>query len=507
MTHPTPISRRGLLAAGSLILPASAHAQPATPPRKGGILRFCRPDGPDTLDPQQTNSFSGADYGRMVYDNLVTLDADNQPLPELATAWEAEKAGLEWVLTLREGVRFHNGDAFTSADVVATIERSMDRGRAGFSFGAFGPVKEARAEGPLKLRVVLANPFGEFAVNLAYRGCCILPAKNIDGLRESPNGTGPFVFKDVQPGSSLTVERNPNYGNAGAVHLDGVRMVFIREAVAMQAALRGGQVDLITSLGVETFLAMRSARGFRAYSSVTGDHQAVQMMATMAPFDNPKVREAFRYIPDRKAILASALFGQGNIGNDVTVPPGNPYLAEMPQYEQDLPRAKRLLEESGVGPISLDFWTTSDRPPAPKMVLAFAEAAARIGVTLRIRDIPYTEYAANVARKMPLYTTNWGGSATLFDGVHKYYHSKAVYNYSGHEAAPGLDAKLDAMIAEVDLAKRKALAAECLRVIHDSSDRIVPYFRNYVGVTSEKVQGFTPPRFGVIETRGLWLSA
>jgi peptide/nickel transport system substrate-binding protein len=513
LTHPTPISRRGLLAAGSLILPAtalaqSAFAQGASPPRKGGILRVCRPDGPDTLDPQQTNSFSGADFSQMVYDNLFGLDAENQPVPALATACTAEQAGTEWVITLREGVKFHSGDAFTATDVVATIERSLDRARAGFAFGCFGPVKEARAEGPLKVRVVLNAPFGEFAVNLAYRGCVMLPAKNIDGLRESPNGTGPFVFKDFQPGSSLTVERNPNYWNAGAVHLDGVRMVFIREAVAMQAALRGGQVDLITAIPAETFLAMRSARGFRAYSSVTGDHQAVQMMGKMAPFDNPKVREAFKYMLDRKTVLASALFGQGAIGNDMPLPPGNPYLPPLPQYEQDLPRAKRLLEEAGLGgPISLDFWTTSDRPPAPKMVLAFSEAAARIGVTLRVRDIPYTEYAANVARKMPLYTSNWGGSPTLFDGVYKYYHSKAVYNYSGIEAAPGLDARLEAMIAEVDLAKRKVIAAEVLTAIHAGSDRIIPYFRNYVGVTSEKLQGFAPPRFGVIETRGLWLSA
>ena len=128
-------------------------------------------------------------------------------------------------------------------------------------------------------------------------------------------------------------------------------------------------------------------------------------------------------------------------------------------------------------------------------------------VTLHVRDIPYTEYAANVSRKKPLYTSYWSGSATLFDAIHRIYHSKSQYNYSKIESAPGLDAKLDAMIAEVDLDRRKAITADVLRTLHASADRLIPYFRNYLGISTEKVQGFVPPRFGTVEMRGIWLSA
>jgi peptide/nickel transport system substrate-binding protein len=487
--------------------PAFAQTPAALQPRRGGILRFCRPDPPDMLDPQMTNSFSGMEYGQMVYDNLVILDDKAQPQPQLATGWTAENHGQEWVVTLREGVTFHDGAPFTAADVVTTVERSLDRARAGAGFGGFGPVREVRAEGPYKVRVIMTMPFGEFPVVLAYRACRMLPRKGIDNLIETPNGTGPFIFKDFQPGSSISVERNPKYWDADNIYLDGVRMVFIREAVAMQAALRAGQVDLITQIPLETYLIMRNMKGFRAYSAVTGDYHAVQTMSNMAPFNNPKVREAFRYIPDRKAIVQSVLFGQGAIGNDVVLPPGDFYLPNLPQFEQDLPRAKKLLDESGAGPIAIDFYTTSDRPPAPKMVLAFSEAAAKVGVTLRVRDIPYTESAANVTRKMPMYTSYFSGSATLYDAIYKIHHSNGIYNYSGVEVAPGLDSKLDSMIAEVDTTKRQAIAADVLRELHECNDRMVPYFRNYVGVTSDKVQGFVPPRYGTIETRSIWLSA
>ena len=504
-----PTRRRllGVAAAGAGLAAAPWARAQGVAPRKGGILRFCRPDGPEMLDPMATNSFSGMEFAQMVYDNLVILDANAQPQPQLALSWTAEKGGLEWVLTLREGVKFHDGAPFSSADVVATIERSLDKGRAGAGLGGFGPVKAAQAEGPYKVRVVMSIPFGEFPAVLAFRACRMLPSKGIDQLRETPNGTGPFVFKDFQPGASITLAANPNYWDPGNLHLDGIRMVFIHEAVAMQAALRGGQVDLITQIPVETYLVMSRVPGFNAYSAGTGDYQAVQIMGNLAPFNNPKVRQAFAYIPDRKAIVASALFGQGQIGNDVTLPSGDPNLPVLPQFEQDLPRAKKLLDESGVGPITLDYYCSSDRQPSPKLALAMADAAAKVGVTLRVRDVPYTEYLNNVARKMPLYISNFSGSATLYDSVYKIHHSKGIYNYSGFEIAPGLDAKLDSMISEVDPAKRKAIAADVLTVIHENNDRMVPYFKNYLGVTTNKLQGFVPPKYGTIETRGLWLSA
>lgn len=499
----------GLVGGGALVSGVRPWhgAAAATKPREGGVLRYCRPDSPDTLDPQVSNSFSGYEYSRLVYDNLAWLDADVQPQPQLATAWKAEKSGQEWVVTLRQGVHFHDGTPFTSADVVATVERSLDKSRAGAGYMTFGPVSEVHPEGDHQVRFILKQPFGEFAVNLAGHQCRILPAKGINDLRTKPNGTGPFVFKDFQPDSSLTVVRNPHYWDPDAVHLDGVRMVFIREAVSMQAALRAGQVDLITQIPIETYLAMHGTRGFHAYSATTGNYQTCQMMGNMAPFDNMKVRQAFRYLVDRKALVEAALLGQGAVGNDVPLPPGNFYLPKLPQYEQNLPLAKKLIEESGVGPIVLNIYGSSDRQPQPKMCLAFAEAAAKIGVTLHVRDIPYTEYAANVARKKPLYTSNWGGSPTLFDGVYKAYYSKGFYNYSNIEAAPGLDTKLEEMIAEVDTAKRKAIVADVLTLVHKYSDRLVPYFMNYVGVTSDKVKGFKPPRYGVVNLRPIWLSA
>ena len=503
------ISRRdALVGLGGVALLGAvpAAAQPATP-RAGGTFRMAYSAAPDTLDPQATLNISTQQYSTMVFDNLTSLDQNSQAVPSLAVSWMPDKHGQEWVLNLREGVHFHHGTEFTADDVVATIDRAYDKVLGLNAYGAFGPLQGARAESRYRVRLVLTQPFGELPVTLANRWARIVAKDRIDRLKTTPSGTGPFRLTDFQPGASLTMARNKDYWMKDRPYLDGAKLVVIHEAMAQQAALRSGDVDFISSISAETFLALRGAHGIHAWSAVTGVYQPVMLQANLAPFDNPKLREAFRYIIDRKALLESALFGQGKLGNDVPLPPGNPYLTDLPQHEQDLGRARKLLAEAGTGPLTLDFWCSSERPPTPKVALAMKDAAAKLGISINVRDIPYTEYVADVARKKQLYTANWSGSPTLYESLYLVFHSDARLNYSTVETSPGLDHALEEIVAETDTVRRKQLVAQVLPKIHDTSDRVIPYFLNYLGATSDKVQGFVPPQYDMIDVRPIWLSA
>lgn len=474
-------------------------------PTPGGILRIAFSDPPRTLDPQAGTSFVEYQYMTMVFDSLTMLDENVQAIPGLAIRWQSENQAKEWVFDLRQGVRFHHGREFTSADVVASVERAQDASKSLIARGYYGPVESVKAEGPHRVRFILTRPFAELPVQLAVHLARILPADRLETQKTEPVGTGPFRFKEMQQGSSLTLEKNSSYWMPDRPYLDGIRMVAIREPVAQQAALRGGAVDLITRIPVEAALILRNVPNLKVYSITTGDHHALITQANLAPFDNPKVRLAFKYIFDRKSLVASILFGQGAPGNDTPIPAGNIYLSDFAQRGQDLEKARALIAESGVGPLELDLYTSSERPPAPKMAIAFAEAAGRIGVKINVRDVPYTEYTANVARKKPMYTSQWTGNATLYEMLYLKYHSTGSYNYSKLEQAPGLDALLDSMLAETDFEKRKAIVAVANEKIRESSERIIPYFLNYVGATSDKVMGFVPPQFNTFEIRSVWM--
>ena len=496
----------GLAGTGlATLLPGGAFAQNATPQR-GGTIVVAFAGGVDTLDPHSTLSAQGQQISLAIYEGLTELDADRLPKPRLATSWTAEKGGEEWVFQLREGVKFHDGSDFTAEDVVATIDRSFDDSKGLRSKGAFGPVKEVRAEGPHTVRLVMSQPCAETPALVANRWAMITPKAGLDKIDTVPNGTGAFIFESFEPGASVTLKRNDNYWIPELPYADGIRVVAISQSVAQQAALRSGDVHIVEFLASDSYLTLQNASGITAYSIPLAQYHTLMTNASVAPFDNPKVREAFRYLIDRKTLLGSALLGQGTLGNDIPLLASNIYVPELAQNDQNLELARKLLDEAGVKDLSVEVYTSSDRQPSPKIAVALQQGAAQIGVNIQIRDVPYTEYVANVARKKTLYTSQWNDRLTLYEALYQLYHSKQPFNYSGVELAPGLDALLEKVIAELDLEKRKALAHEALEIIHLHGDRIIPYFMNYMCATLSKLQGYVPPSNGTTDLRRVWFA-
>lgn len=503
------ISRRTAMVGAAALastLAATRFAAATTPPKAGGVLRIAFPSTPDSLDPQKTVAAAGNQISYLIFDNLTQLDENNIAHPMLATRWTPEKGGLEWVFELRQDVMFHHGTPFTSADVVATIKRAYAPDSLFRAKGAFGPIRDVVPEGPNKVRLVLTQPFAELPVVVAGRWARIIAADAIDKLETAPSGTGPFKLKEFRAGSSVTVVKNDKYWMPGQPYLDGVELVGIKESIAQQAAIRGGNVDILTQIPIDTFLSLRNAGGIKVFSKVTGQYQVMMTQSNMKPFDNPLVRQAFRYIVDRNLLVASALLGQGTVGNDVPLPPGSPFLPQLPQYKQDLPKARELLTKAGIDKLDIELWTSSERQPTPKMALAFKEAAAKVGVNVTIIDTPYTEYVSSVSRKKPFYTTQWSAYPTFYERLYLMYRSGQSWKYGVVEDAEGLDALLDQMLSELDEEKRKALIQQALVKIHAQGERIIPYMMNYVGAARERVQAYTPPNYDVIDFRGVWLS-
>ena len=285
---------------------------------------------------------SGQVMSGAIFENLTELDPNDQPAPRLATRWTSEKGASEWIFDLRTGVKFHHGREMTSEDVVATINRSEDRSLGLRSAGAFGPIKEAKAEGSSRVRLVLTQPCAELPALVANRYAKTIPADKLATIASDPMGTGPFKFKSFQPGTGAEVERNAGYWMPDRPYLDGIRFVTIAQSIAQQAALRGNTVDMLEFLSADGLLPLKGAPGVRAHSVIVAQYYTLMTQANLAPFDNPKVRQAFKHILDRESLVASALLGEGSIANDTTLAPGNPYLSALPQYGQDLPKAQSL---------------------------------------------------------------------------------------------------------------------------------------------------------------------
>lgn len=484
--------------------PRPARAQT---PVRGGKLTIAYTAPVDTIDPRisyvvAAQQVTGAVFENLVFDNNGVLE------PRLATSWRSENNLQEWVFELREGVRFHDGAEFTSKDVVETLNLAFDKERGRLYYNVLGPLKSVAAEGPHRVRLTFSQPFADAPYAVALRFARILPAHRIATIVEHPVGTGPFRLKTFEPGNSATIIRNPDYWNEGKPYLDEITIVGIADSITQQAAIRSGAVDVLNTVQTETFLSLRNAPGLVGVSEAGAKYHVLITQINQPPFDNPKVREAFRYIINRKALIGSALLGQGAVAGDFPFPYDHPNTpADLPRHEQDLPKARRLLDEAGVGRLDLDMWTMSERPPSPKIALALKEAAARINVNVNVSDVPYTEYAANVVRKKPLYTTGtWTVNQNLFESLYKSFHSKGTTNYSATEISPGADAAIEEILATPAGPKRLELIHGLAHKIAIYSERTIPYYMNTSVVLSERVRDFPFPRYDLIDLAGIWVA-
>src|SRR2546429_1404782 len=172
----TPVSRRALLRPGGAALPAPSVGAPAhaQTPKLGGTFVSAQTTEATGLDPQLVPAFSRSRRSPMLYNQLVRFDADMNPVPELAESWRVSPDGLTWAFKLREGVRFHDGQELTSADVKFTFDRLFEKSPGKSDFIAVDRVEPA---GRYAVRFVTKEPFagllaalGGVSGFLLYRG-------------------------------------------------------------------------------------------------------------------------------------------------------------------------------------------------------------------------------------------------------------------------------------------------------------------------------------------------
>ena len=318
-----------LLAAAALVAVTAGGCSPARDdaagPATGG--RGGRFVFPLAIEPATLNFVSGTDQAsvmvlRLVADSLVDHDADLRVVPRLAAAWEISADGRVLTFHLRDGVRFHDGAACTSADVVYTWERVMDpASRAVGRVDAFLPVDKVEAPDPLTVRVTYREPYApalrawEIPIMPAhlYRGADLATAP----ANRAPVGTGPFRFVSWEAGRRIVLAANLDYW-AGPPGLDRFEFAFIPSVVTAYQALLAGEVDYARvpqALAAtraddpefrRRFSEVRYVPLFFNYIAWRGD-------GSNPFFADPRVRRALGMAIDRQGYVRSVLRGLGEV--------------------------------------------------------------------------------------------------------------------------------------------------------------------------------------------------
>ncbi|MFI1460546.1 ABC transporter substrate-binding protein [Nocardia carnea] len=462
-------------------------AGPGSTPVSGGTLRaaFAGGGAQETLDPHRANLFLEASRSKMIFEKLADVGPDMSAVPRLAEGWEPNAEGTEWTIRLRAAV-FHDGRPVRPADVLYSLRRITDphegfRARANFAMVDIGGSKVLDDR---TLRLRLTRPYTEFPNSLAAFGAFIVPegAQRFD----EPIGSGPFRFADWAPGRSLTLDAFGEYWE-GRPYLDRLEYLITNEESARINALVSGTVQYahdVTAATAQTYAGRADIVFTRlANSGMNG----FAMKTDRAPFDEPDARRALFALTNRQELVDAALGGAGSIGNDLFGKGYQYYAGDLPQREQDLGLARRLIASSGLAEHEIVIDTADAGTGMAASANVFADQLRAAGLRASVRQRDAGTYWSDILREGTLCAYRSGGMP-----IESHISQRLLSNSSTNATAwrdPEFDARYAAAIATVDPGQRAGIYHEMQQTLHDRGGFLIWGFADWIVATSGNVGG------------------
>ncbi|MBT2415686.1 hypothetical protein J7I94_35035 [Streptomyces sp. ISL-12] len=323
---------------------------PTGEPRRGGTVRlaFAGAGAAESLDP--TVGTSPCDLARysVLFDTLFSF-ADGAAEPSLATAAEVDSEAKTCTLTLRQGVTWHDGTAFTAADVVHTLKYRASPDRiAPSELSAYLDLAAAEARDDHTVVVPTVQPVGDPATLLAGAGLYVIKRGTSSFSAETATGTGPYRVTAFKAGVETRLERHDDYWD-GAGHAEKVVLLSVDDAQARVNAVKDDQADYASDISFTTAKAGPPGTGLQirdAGEALRTTYGFVLNVTRDLPAD-PRVRRAIKLGIDRKALVDAVFLGYGAPANDLFGAGAEYYLDDVAVPERDVAAAKKLLKEAG----------------------------------------------------------------------------------------------------------------------------------------------------------------
>jgi peptide/nickel transport system substrate-binding protein len=352
-----------------LIWGGGAQAQ-----KPGGVLRIYHRDSPASMSIHEEGTNSVSIPMMAAFNNLVLYDqhqAQNSLetiVPDLAESWSWNEEGTRLTFKLRQGIKWHDGRPFMSADVKCTWDlltgRAAEKLRLNPRKSWWNNVAEIAADSPTEATFVLKRPQPAILALIASGYTPVYPCHvSPRDMRQHPIGTGPFKFVEFKPNESIRLARNPDYWKPGRPYLDGIEYTIIPNRSTAILAFTAGKFDLTFPYEVTVPLMKDvKSQASQAICELVPSNASTNLLVNRQapPFDNPDLRRALALALDRKSFIDILAEGQGDIGGAMLPPPAGVWgmppeiLATIPGYGPDVAKnrteAREIMERLGYGP-------------------------------------------------------------------------------------------------------------------------------------------------------------
>jgi peptide/nickel transport system substrate-binding protein len=464
--------------------------------RAGGALRVGATGGgaKDTIDAHLPTADTDIMRVWNLYESLAVRTPDFSKLEMLlAESIEPDKQPDSWTIRLKPGLTFHNGKPVTADDVIFSLRRIIDPKNPKFGAASIGYIddKELRKLDKLTVRVPLQFANSGFPDDIGQYFNSIVPT---DYDPKHPVGTGPFKYESFTPGQQSVFTKFADYWEKGKPFVDRLTIIDFPDDTARVNALLGGQVDAIDNLPAAQLSSVKGNGNLRVLVSETGAWQPFTMRVDASPFNDVRVRQAFRLIVDRKQMVAQVLSGQGRIANDLYAPYDPAYAKDLPQRNQDLEQAKSLLKQAGRENLTVELVTAPVFQGIVEAAQVFAQQAKGAGVNVKLRKVDSGTFYGDNYLKWPFAQDFWATRAYLTQ-VAQGDLPNSPFNET-HWKPPQFIKLIQQARAELDDAKRAQILHDAQKMQYDQGGYIVQYFSNIIDAYSAKIGGFVEAKSG-----------
>jgi peptide/nickel transport system substrate-binding protein len=450
-----------------------------------------------TLTPYTyVTGYPGWNILTLQYDTLYQLDAEGVPQPWLVTAAETSEDGLTITLELREDVTWHDGEPFTAADVKFTFDNFVAFPQSRFT-RALRPVASTAVDGDYRVIITLTAPAPSFQLG-TLADVPIMP-EHIWGEIENPAehifesvtniGTGPYKLVEYEADQYYRFEANADYF-AGAPNVAELVLVQFADDAGALAALRSGEVDMITRpIAPEQIELLRAQPGLAVQQGPLYTTQMITYDVTRSPFNRLEVRQAMALAIDRQDLVDTVYLGAATVGNLGWIHPASPYYNANITSEYDPEQAQQILEDAGIvdsdgdgireldgTPISFDFLVNGDDALRMRLAELISQMLMEVGIQANVAAVEQATWEEavwpgfDVANGRNYDMAMWGWSAPVqadpvrFPNLVHSDPSIGTSNLSGY-ASEEADALGSAIISEPDDETRISMVQELQELV------------------------------------------
>ena len=475
----TAVAAAGLLPAG----PRSAFAQKDA----AKTLRVIRSGNLASLDPIWTTAPPTKDYAFLTFDQLLAVDLNYVPRPQMADGWSVEDDGRTYVLGLREGLKFHDGEPVRSTDCIASIQRWG--ARDGFGQLTMKFVDTLEVIDDRRFRISLKKPFPLLPAALGKSSssqCFIMPERmaKTDPMKQVTEtiGSGPYRFLKDQWISGARAawakfdgyipRKEPVSGIAGGriPAVDRIEWSFINDASTAMAALQAGEQDYWDAPSLDLMPILKGDPNIVVETrNPTGSYYMLQLNHTQPPFNNPAVRRALAMAVDQTDFLKSA------VSDPALIKPCYSYYGtDSPYYSEagsdvlkvkSVDKAKAALRDAGYAGEKVVILGLMDSPVSAAMCQFAEDLMRRIGMNVQLVPMDFSTMAQRRTSKEPtdkggwsLFVTVWTGADILHPAVHQMLRAGGSTAWFGWPNDPQIEALRDQWANAVDAEEQKRLA-------------------------------------------------